>query len=112
MKRGTWGLARLFECIGVMRRGSPEVNIAETGGGERPAQKPLGGEPHERHLLYRIRRPQEKSELLRQDSQRRDYSGRRVGGPAGGAAGLGANATATLAGGDGGDAVQIGRPAG
>src|SRR5579864_268815 len=89
-----------------MERGSPRGYIAETGGGERPAQKPQKGEPHERPLLYRIRRSQEKCELLREDGQWRDCAGGQVGGPARGAAGVGSGASTTLAGCDGSDTVQ------
>ena len=80
--------------------------IAETGGDERSAQKPERGEPHERNLLYRIRCPQEKCELLREDSERRDCSGRRDRSAARSAAGVGGGAVAAVEGSNGSDAVQ------
>src|SRR5579871_71704 len=60
-------IRRLFECIRAqMKKGSPEGYNAEIGLSE-PTQKPQTGEPHEHSTLYRIRRSQEKCQLLRED---------------------------------------------
>src|ERR1017187_7682377 len=96
----------LFECISMaLLSGSPEGYNAETGLCE-PAQKPQSGEPNEHQTLYRIRRSQEKHQLLRQDRRRQDHRGRQTAGYAPGAAGVGAEAHGTLARRDGSDAVQ------
>src|ERR1035441_10265045 len=100
------GQAGLFECISMaLLSGSPEGYNAETGLCE-PAQKPQSGEPNEHQTLYRIRRSQEKHQLLRQDRRRQDHRGRQTAGYAPGAAGVGAEAHGTLARRDGSDAVQ------
>src|ERR1017187_5795348 len=96
----------LFECISmVLQSGSPEGYNAETGFCE-PAQKPQSGEPYEHQTLYRIRRSQEKHQLLRQDRRRQDHRRGQTAGHAPGAAGMGAEAHGTLARGDGSDAIQ------
>src|SRR5258708_5731078 len=61
-----WRTFRLFECISVMKKGSPRRYYAETSD-EALAQKAHTGEPNEHHSLYRIRRTQETHQLLRQD---------------------------------------------
>src|SRR4029077_12413683 len=97
---------RLFECIrAVMEKGSPEGYDAETGLAE-PAQKPQAGEPNERQSLYRIRCPQEKRQLLREDRRRSDCRRRQVTSYAPGATPMGAATQRTLARRHGGDAVQ------
>src|ERR1022692_2857006 len=96
----------LFECISmVLQSGSPEGYNAETGFCE-PAQKPQSGEPYEHHTLYRIRRSQEKHQLLRQDCRRQDHRRGQTAGHAPSAAGVGTEAHGTLARGDGSDTVQ------
>src|ERR1019366_6317514 len=88
-----------------MEKGSPEGYNAETGLLE-PAQKPQTGEPHERQPLYRIRRTQEKHQLLREDLRREDRRGRQAAGDARRAAPVGRRAAGALAWRDGSDAVQ------
>src|ERR1041384_7922697 len=65
----------LFECIRTeMAKGSPGEYNSEAG--LEPVQKLQTGEPnHERSSLYRIRRPQEKHQLLHQAGGR--HAGRR-----------------------------------
>src|ERR1035441_2092574 len=76
--RGVSRLRSLFECIRTeMAKGSPEGYNAETGLQE-PAQKPKPGEPNERQPLYRIRCTQEKYQLLRKVSRRKDCRGRQT----------------------------------
>src|ERR1700731_2240417 len=85
--------------------GSPEGYMAET-----PSEGSLiissGEQQHEYHSLYRIRRTQEKRELLYQ-AGRRDHRGR---GESGGAArrltAMGETVATAVGRGDGGDAVQ------
>src|SRR5260370_22784869 len=73
---------RLFECIGMNQSvGSHEGYIAETSS-ERSRIIPSGEQQHEYRSLYRIRRTQEKRELLYQ-AGRRGHCGR---GESGGAA--------------------------
>src|ERR1035438_831647 len=99
-------VSNLFECISMARSGSPEgLYNAETGFCE-PAQKPQSGEPNEHQSLYRIRRSQEKHQLLRQDCRRNDHRGGQTAGYTPSAAGVGAEAHGSLARGDGSDAVQ------
>ena len=88
-----------------MEKGSPEGYDAETGLAE-PAQKPQAGEPNERHLLYRIRCPQEKRQLLREDRRRSDCRRRQAASYAPGAAWVGAATQRTVARRHGSDAVQ------
>src|ERR1035437_5600733 len=95
----------LFECISMVLSGSPEGYNAENGFCE-PAQKPQSGESNEHQTLYRIRRSQEKHQLLRQDRRRQDHRRGQTAGHAPGAAGMGAEAHGTLARGDGSDAIQ------
>jgi len=59
-----------------MRKGSPVAYNAETGLAE-PAQKAYTGEPNERTTLYRIRRPQENRQLLREGERRNNSRGRK-----------------------------------
>lgn len=61
-----------------MRKGSPVAYNAETGLAE-PAQKAYTGEPNERTTLYRIRRPQENRQLLREGERRNNSRGRKSG---------------------------------
>src|ERR1022692_2090898 len=73
-----------------MTKGSPEeYNAAETGSSQ-PAQKPQTGEPNERKPLYRIRRPQEKYQLLRESRRRNHPRGGHTAGQARDPAFLGA----------------------
>src|ERR1035438_2055888 len=96
----------LFECIRTeMAKGSPEGYNAETGLRE-PAQKPKPGEPNERQPLYRIRCAQEKHQLLRKVSRRKDCRGRQTASHPRGAAPVGRQAHRALARGDGSDVVQ------
>src|ERR1017187_4392259 len=95
----------LFECISMELSGSPEGYNAETGFCE-PAQKPQSGEPNEHPSLYRIRRSQEKRQLLRQDCRRKDHRRGQTPGHAPSASGMGAEAHGILAWGNGSDAVQ------
>src|SRR5260370_5450967 len=97
---------RLFECIRAgMEKGSPEGYDAETGFAE-PAQKPQAGEPNERQSLYRIRCPQEKRQLLREDRRRPDCRRRQATSYSPGAAPMGAATHRTVARRHVGDAVQ------
>src|ERR1035437_6950448 len=98
--------SRLFECIRARTmKGSPEGYNAETGLAE-PAQEHQTGEPHERQPLYRIRRTQEKHQLLLEDRRWADRRGRQDAGDAGRAAAVGAGTRGALARRDGSDAVQ------
>src|SRR5580692_5445117 len=96
----------LFECISMKFTGSPEGYNAETGFRE-PAQKPQTGEPiHEHQSLYRIRRSQEKHQLLRQGCRRKNRRGRQGAGDARLASGVGREALRGVAWRDGGNTVQ------
>src|SRR5262249_43352640 len=97
--------SRLFECIGMKRKGSPRGKIAEIGCSE-PTQKPQTGEPNEHLSLYRIRRPQENHQLLHQDCRRADCRGRQAGGVTSEVKRMGDDATTPVAGRDGGNSVQ------
>src|SRR5580698_11097087 len=98
--------ANLFECISMKLKGSPEGCNAETGSNE-PAQKPQTGEPiHEHQSLYRIRRSQEKHQLLRQGCRRKNRRGRQGAGDARLASGVGREALRGVSGRDGGNTVQ------
>src|SRR5438552_14279792 len=88
-----------------MKKGSPEGYNAETGLSE-PAQKPISGEPNERHSSYRIRCPQEKHQLLREGSRWPDRGGRQTAGNPRETAPMGQQAYGTVAGWHGSDAVQ------
>src|SRR3984893_9689564 len=88
-----------------MEKGSPEGYDAETGLAQ-PAQKPQTGEPNERHSLYRIRCPQEKRQLLREDRRWSDRRRRQAASYAPGAAPVGAATHRTVARRHGSDAVQ------
>src|SRR3974390_2496530 len=88
-----------------MRKGSPRGKIAETGSFQ-PTQKPQTGEPNERISLYRIRRPQENRQLLREDCRRADCRRRKAAGAACHVKRVGGYRTAPLAGRYGGDFVQ------
>src|ERR1035438_4150231 len=97
------GRCGLFECIRPeMRKGSPEgYNDAETGPLE-PAQKAQTGEPHERTPLYRIRRPQEKHQLLRETGRWENRRRSQASGEGRDLAPVGPSAHRALARGDGG----------
>src|SRR5215472_13287397 len=82
-------LHRLFECIRAeMKKGSPEGYNAETALRE-AAQRPQTGEPHECYPLYRIRRSQEKRQLLREGCCREDHRGGQAAGDVPGTAAVG-----------------------
>src|ERR1700684_4256067 len=99
-------VTNLFECIRTeMRKGSPEGYNAETGFCE-PAQKPQPGEPNEHQSLYRIRRSQEKCQLLCEDSRRKDRRGGHAESHARKVAPVGAKAAGGMAAGDGSAAVE------
>src|SRR4051794_26219372 len=95
----------LFECISMELSGSPAGYNAETGFCE-PAQKPQSGEPYEHPTLYRIRRSQEKHQLLRQECRRKDDRRGQRGGDPRSASRMGAEADRGLAWGDGSDIIQ------
>src|SRR5580698_4918962 len=98
--------ANLFECISMKLKGSPEGCNAETGSNE-PAQKPQTGEPiHEHQSLYRIRRSQEKHQLLHQSCRRKDPRGRQGACDARRAASVGGEALRGMARRDGSHSVQ------
>src|ERR1700730_14962060 len=85
--------------------GSPEGYIAETSS-ERSRIIPSGEQTHEYHSLYRIRRTQEKRELLYQ-AGRRDHRGREEsGGAARRLTAMGETVATAVGRGDGGDIVQ------
>src|SRR5260221_9230522 len=93
----------LFECIRVeMKMGSSEGYNAETGFNQ-PTQKPKPVEPNDYQSIYRIRRSQEKYQLLREDCRRDDHRGGQIAGHPPGAAPVGRKAPGTLAWGDEGE---------
>src|SRR6516225_4709078 len=99
---------RLFECIRTgMVKGSPAEYNTETGSPQ-PAQKLQTGEPNERKRkpLYRIRRPQEKHQLLREAGRRQDCGRRQAGGQAGDAVPVGQQTRGAVARGHGSNPVQ------
>src|SRR6202171_2895956 len=88
-----------------MKKGSPRGKIAETNWSGL-AQKPQTGEPNERYSLYRIRRPQENSQLLREDRRRTDCRGRQADSGAREVKRMGSGAALPVAGRLGGDSIQ------
>src|ERR1035437_962259 len=88
-----------------MMKDSPEGYNAENGFSE-PAQKPQTGEPYERKPLYRIRRPQEKHQLLRENGRRNHPRRRQTAAEAPDPARVGEQTHRALARGYGSDAVQ------
>src|ERR1700691_5864780 len=104
---------RLFECIGVkrrgccqMRKGSPADYTAEIGCSKQPTQKSRTGEPHECYSLYRIRRSQENYQLLRKDRRRPDCGGRHITSTAHSTTALGGRPATSLVWGHGSHPVQ------
>src|SRR5216683_1404255 len=88
-----------------MRKGSPRDYHPERGF-QGPAQNTHTGEPHECRSLYRIRRPQEKYQLLRQNGCRRNCEGRQAGGRSSYSHGMGRETDAAVAWRHGGNAFQ------
>src|SRR6267142_5785515 len=88
-----------------MRKGSPRDYHPERGF-QGPAQNTHTGEPHESRSLYRIRRPQEKYQLLRQNGCRRNCEGRQAGGRSSYSHGMGRETDAAVAWRHGGNAFQ------
>jgi len=79
------GTSRLYECISEMKKGSQSGYDAETG--EESAVRKRTRRTHEQCSLYRIRRPQEKHQLLRENGGGRDRGRRHDPGAAECAAG-------------------------
>src|SRR5579864_741797 len=85
--------------------GSPEGYVAETSS-ERSRIIPSGEQQHEHHSLYRIRRTQEKRELLYQAGRRDHRGGRESGGAARRFTAMGETVATAVGRGDGGNIVQ------
>src|SRR5450631_849824 len=88
-----------------MKNGSPDGQIVETSQ-PKPAQKPQSGEPNEHPSLYRIRRSQEKYQLLCEEGRRRHRGREQTAGYSRCPPPMGGEAPGAVAGSHGSDSVQ------